>query len=409
MYMHLTEDMPLYLFNDKNVRRHHYTMEFTKADLEAIQQRNSLDIRLYEIIRDDFSSRYRRLVTPEVQALAERYRERLSLYRERNRLYPPDDAPSAIALKKTPESWAAKDDYQAIFQSLPPPWPEAPFLASLPDWASEKYLELGCTLRRNGSTWQFKTREQLYSVGLVVPLALPSPPPKQRPAIKIAMQVERGRLGIYVFDFENKAMLTREIEVQPSSEMVEVRLDLPARSSAGAFCIRNLFPSFSQAIIRSIDIVDQGPPSVANEFVTVQTSEPEEQQQEASHLAVPIWKLEPLNNGVIWAKHGAIALETPSQQWAYAASLRFSLTGIDKAEQVITVRLKVETGLMGIGWVSEDFSAWITRTSAKPTPEFQDVSLVIPAGAKGGALIFDNWTEGGLPARAVIQGIWMAS
>lgn len=204
-------------------------------------------------------------------------------------------------------------------------------------------------------------------------------------------------------------MLTREIEVQPSSEMVEVRLDLPARSSAGAFCIRNLFPSFSQAIIRSIDIVDQGPPSVANEFVTVQTSEPEEQQQEASHLAVPIWKLEPLNNGVIWAKHGAIALETPSQQWAYAASLRFSLTGIDKAEQVITVRLKVETGLMGIGWVSEDFSAWITRTSAKPTPEFQDVSLVIPAGAKGGALIFDNWTEGGLPARAVIQGIWMAS
>src|SRR5579875_2500135 len=77
MYLHLTEDMPLCLFNDKNVRRHHHTVELKKADIEAIQQRNSLDIRLYEIIRDDFSARYGRLMTPEIQALAERYRERL--------------------------------------------------------------------------------------------------------------------------------------------------------------------------------------------------------------------------------------------------------------------------------------------------------------------------------------------
>lgn len=408
MYLHLTEDMPLCLFNDKNVRRHHHTVELKKADIEAIQQRNSLDIRLYEIIRDDFSARYGRLMTPEIQALAERYRERLNVYRERTRLYPPDKPPSAVALKKTPESWAAKDDYQAIFQTLPPSWPEASLLVSLPEWASEKYLKRGRTLQRNGSSWQFKTNEQSYSVCLVIPLMLPSFPSEQRPTIKIAVQVEQGRLGIYVSDLDHKAMLTREVEVQPSSDVVEVRLDLPAQFNAGILCIRNLYSSCSQAIIRSIDVIDQGLPSTATEFASIQTTEPEE-QQESSHHAAPIWKLKPINNAAVWVKQGAIALETPAQQWAYGAMVRFPLPGIDKAEQVVKVRLKVETGIMGLGWVNEDNSAWIIRTSAKPAPEFQDVSLVIPAGTEGGALIFDNWTEGGLPARALIQGIWIAS
>src|SRR5579875_3271628 len=409
VYLHLTEGMPLCLYNNKNVRRHHHTIEPKEADLEAIRKRNSLDVRIYEIIRDDFSARYSRLMTPEMQALAERYRERLNLHRERTRFYSPDNPPSAVALKKTPESWAAKDDYQAVFQALPPPWPEAPLLVSLPDWASEKYLERGCTLRRNGSTWQFKTSEQLYSVGLVMPLALPSFPSKHRPAIKIAIQVEQGRLGIYVFDFGHKAMLTRKIEVLPSSDVVEVRLDLPTRFSGGVLCIQNLYSSFSQAIIRSIAIIDQGPSLTATEFASVQPTEPEDQQQEVPQRAVPIWKLKSMNNAAVWVKQGAIVLETPSQQWAYAASTCFPLPEIDKTEQVVKVRLKVETGVLGLGWVNEDNSAWITRTSAKPTPEFQDVSLVIPAGTKGGTLIFDNWTEGGLPARAVIQAIWIAS
>jgi len=407
MYLHFTENMPLCLFDDRNTRRGH-TVEPTEADLEAIRQRNSLDIRLYEIIRDDFSSQYRRLVTPEMQALAERYRERLNVYRERTRVYPPDYIPRAVVLGRTPESWAAKDDYQAIFQHLPPPWPERPVIVPLPDWANEKYLSSGSMLQKDGNVWRLKTGEQVAGRALKIPLVLPLLPSEQRPAIKVDLKVERGRIGIYVMDAGDTTMLTRQIQVLPSSDMVEVRLDLPAQFKSGSLCFRNLYSSASQAIIRSIDIVDQGPPSAATEFVTVQTSNLEE-QHEASRRTVPIWQLKPMNTGVVWVKHGATALETPPQQWAYAASLRFSLPGIDKAEQVITVRLKVETGLMGIGWVSEDFSAWITRTSAKPTPEFQDVSLVIPAGTKGGALIFDNWTEGGLPARAVIQGIWMAS
>lgn len=408
MYLHFTENMPLCLFNDRNTRRDH-TVEPTEADLEAIRQRNSLDIRLYEIIRDDFSSRYRCLVTPEMQALAERYRERLNVYRERTRFYQPDHPPSAVVLKQTPESWAAKDDYQAIFQELPPSWPERALIVPVSNWINEEYLKSGSTLQKDEDIWRLETSEQLFHSALRIPLVLPLPFLQKRAAIKIDMQVGMGRIGIYVMDAESKAMLTPEVQVLPSRGMVEIRLDLPAQFRAGILYIRNLYSSASQAMIRSIDVIDNGPPSTATEFVTIQTTEREEQQQEASHLAVPIWKLKPINNGVVWVQHGAIALETPSQQWAYGALLRFPLPGIEKAEQVVKVRLKVKTGIMGLGWVNEDNTAWITRTSARPTPEFQDVSLVIPAGTKGGALIFDNWTEGGLPARAVIQGIWIAS
>lgn len=408
MYLHFTENMPLCLFNDRNIR-HGHAVEPTEADLEAIRQQNSLDIRLYEIIREDFSARYRRLVTPEMQALAERYRERLNVYRERTRFYPPDDPPPAVVLKQTPESWAAKDDYQAIFQTLPPPWPERPVLVPLGDWSNEEYLAPGSTLQKDGRVWRLKTGEQLFGRALKIPLVLPALLPEQRPAIKIDLQVERGRIDIYVMDAEDRAVLTRSVDVQPSSDMVEARLDLPAQFRAGILCIRNVYSSFSQAIIRSIAIIDQGPSSTTTEFARVQPTEPIEQQQEASHRTVPIWKLKPVGVGVVWVKQGAIALETPSQQWAYGASAHFPLPGIDKAEQVVKVRLKVEAGIMGLGWVNEDNSAWITRTSAQPTPEFQDVSLVIPVGTKGGTLIFDNWTEGGLPARAVIQAIWIAS
>ena len=64
---------------------------------------------------------------------------------------------------------------------------------------------------------------------------------------------------------------------------------------------------------------------------------------------------------------------------------------------------------MGIGWVREDGASWVTRTSAGPGPCSTEMRLVIGAEARHGKLIFDNWTESGQPAVAVVRDIQVIS
>jgi Phytanoyl-CoA dioxygenase (PhyH) len=111
----------------------------------------------------------------------------------------------------------------------------------------------------------------------------------------------------------------------------------------------------------------------------------------------------PLGQGRINVRHDGVALVSDPRQWAYSAEATFDVPGIESERRTVRIELEVESGVLGIGWLIEDGSAWAARASA--TPGATAVDLVIPAQTRCGKLIFENWTEGGEPAFGIIRSM----
>ena len=101
---------------------------------------------------------------------------------------------------------------------------------------------------------------------------------------------------------------------------------------------------------------------------------------------------------------GAILVTSP-QQWSYGAELNFEIPGIASHQRRLSIQMDVENGVLGAGWLSDDGSHWITRGALGQGDARRELTLVIPAGTRGGKLVFDNWTEGGMSARGIIRNI----
>src|SRR5579863_5208047 len=90
-----------------------------------------------------------------------------------------------------------------------------------------------------------------------------------------------------------------------------------------------------------------------------------------------------------------------------AARAQIDLPGIAAGPCVVRTRIAVDSGTLGVGWLVG--STWIARACVEPAQGEIELELVVPAGTPGGALAFDNWTEDGRPARAVLRGIAVAA
>jgi organic radical activating enzyme len=108
------------------------------------------------------------------------------------------------------------------------------------------------------------------------------------------------------------------------------------------------------------------------------------------------------NGGTLSLSDGALTLVTPREQWAYAASTFIDLGDNHSAHSVL-VKLKVQEGELGVGWLSGD--NWIDRVSAKPEDGEVELKLNVPQEATSGQLMFDNWTPRKKPATATLIGI----
>jgi len=117
---------------------------------------------------------------------------------------------------------------------------------------------------------------------------------------------------------------------------------------------------------------------------------------------IPLSRITAVGEAKIIPEPGGVRLITAPKQWAYGAEVSFDIPGIESDSRVLKICLEVESGVLGVGWLDEDQTDWITRASA--TRSAKELSLTIPARTPG-KLIFDNWTEGDEPARGMIQSI----
>ncbi len=119
---------------------------------------------------------------------------------------------------------------------------------------------------------------------------------------------------------------------------------------------------------------------------------------------VPLTELRALDDGIVALRADVAVLVTPANQWAYAAEVAVPLPDIETEAQMIKVKVSVPSGVLGMGWLQHDETAWVTRTSVS-SPTAKESELIIPAGTRGGKLVFDNWSEGDKPAIGIVESI----
>src|SRR5579864_2017645 len=119
-----------------------------------------------------------------------------------------------------------------------------------------------------------------------------------------------------------------------------------------------------------------------------------------ANATIPLSVIRPAG-GTVTAQSGGAIIETPVRQWTYGAQAEFYLPGIEDRPRLVTVALQVESGILGVGWLKADQSGWVARHSIEATGCAVEVPLTIPAGTRGGKLVFDNWTADDRPARAM--------
>lgn len=400
-YLHLRADLPLCLFNNRNVR-HGRIVTPSEAELDLISKRNSFDSRLYKIVRDVFYSRLNQIMTTSDEALLERFCERLNIYRDRTL----NDPSQSVALLKQPQSWAALDDYRAVFLESPPEWPERELVE--PVNLTHCFVIEGCDFNRN---WQLTTRPAKGDFAVLVPWKLPGSEPKRARALRVLVHVTEGQLGVFLADRESKSPLSPEFHIQSTSETVEIRIPIPQTANSGYLTFRNQSSAgISRARIVSVALIEgeDGESTPIKTESTISTWKAAEQSDEQAsghrRQMVPLWNFTGCGDAMLMVKDGGLALITDTAQWSYAAQARLAIPGIEQNQRSISVRLKVESGLLGIGWLNSQGDGWVTRTSAQPVAEFQEARLVIPAGTEGGALVLDNWSEEGA-TRAFVREV----
>jgi hypothetical protein len=85
-------------------------------------------------------------------------------------------------------------------------------------------------------------------------------------------------------------------------------------------------------------------------------------------------------------------VRTPSQPWAYAATIRIPprIKGNHFGKAYLRVRLQVENGNLGVGVTTADESTFIDRKFFLKSPRPYDAYLTIPALKDAWELVFCN-------------------
>jgi MoaA/NifB/PqqE/SkfB family radical SAM enzyme len=124
---------------------------------------------------------------------------------------------------------------------------------------------------------------------------------------------------------------------------------------------------------------------------------------------IPLSRLQPVGGGRLFRRSDAAVLVTAPGQWQFSAEASPELPGIEREERTLNIRATVDSGTLGVGWLSSDGSSWIAREICPQSSRPVNILLDIPQGLSGGKLVFDNATVSGRPAVATILGIQLLS
>jgi pyruvate-formate lyase-activating enzyme len=111
-----------------------------------------------------------------------------------------------------------------------------------------------------------------------------------------------------------------------------------------------------------------------------------------------------LNDGVVQPQNGGAIIEAGGSPWTFAAQAVIETV----APRVIRVRLRVDQGVLGLGWLHQDWTEWGSRRFVTPLDGVTEEFFVLPSGTPTKRFIFENCSSDGT-ARAYIYGLHVAS
>jgi pyruvate-formate lyase-activating enzyme len=117
---------------------------------------------------------------------------------------------------------------------------------------------------------------------------------------------------------------------------------------------------------------------------------------------IPFSKIGLLNDGQVWPESGCVVIETGDSQWTYAAEVIIEPVKV----RVIKIRLRVECGVLGVGW-QRDSNKWESRRLVTPADGLTQEYFVLSAGTDTRRLVFENGSREGT-TRAFVYGILAA-
>ena len=104
-------------------------------------------------------------------------------------------------------------------------------------------------------------------------------------------------------------------------------------------------------------------------------------------------------------------ITTPAAQWAFAISFPLRSEACDRVEQellYVTVEAEVKTGRIGIGCLSSDGRAYVSRETERTALHGNtvfDVVIERPRARGCGSLVLRNVAQGGSPSRVILRSI----
>jgi len=133
------------------------------------------------------------------------------------------------------------------------------------------------------------------------------------------------------------------------------------------------------------------------------TSVPEQNDPLTGIAEIPLYEVGVLGKASIAVQGRTVELTTAPGRGEFAAFAVVALPGIEMISRRIEVRIRVFAGLLTVGWFLQQEKRWITRRDAPAGDNL--LQIIVPGGTRGGELIFQNNTEFGAPARALIEAI----
>src|SRR6266403_2055370 len=95
-------------------------------------------------------------------------------------------------------------------------------------------------------------------------------------------------------------------------------------------------------------------------------------------VTVPLTRILPRGEGSIKVRPDGVALVTDPRQWAYSAGVDFDIPGIENESRIVKICVEVESGVLGVGLLREDGSAWVVRESMTEGPTAKELRLSVP-------------------------------
>ncbi|HYM04595.1 MAG TPA: hypothetical protein VET85_16710 [Stellaceae bacterium] len=120
---------------------------------------------------------------------------------------------------------------------------------------------------------------------------------------------------------------------------------------------------------------------------------------------VPLSTLTPQAEGKLQQLGDSVLLVSDPRQWAYSAQAKFVLPGIVDGPRIVRVKVKVDSGAIGVNWLAEDGKYYVVRRQVDSVEGATAIDLTIPAKTPGGSLLIENVADEGKPSRASIDAI----